>query len=533
MLQRNSIARLIVFVAIGVSVVLVGDPAKPSVWAQSPDQIHLYFFTNDGCAPCRQVEPSIEQLKREGYPVSTVKLNDQPQLGASFKVALTPTVILVANGRIVGRHTGLIEFSTLRSWFATVGYRPGVGRSGAASSGITLPSTADQSSQSSGAYVAVTGSGGPPVNSGVRGTGALDSYSTSTMHQGTRQPGNSQEQLAMQATVRIKVEDPKGTSYATGTVIHSSDTECLVLTCGHVFRESGGKGIISADYGLGAGPVRSGSGKLVFYDSDARDIALVVIQSSYRITPVPIASRQSSIQRGHGVFSLGCDRGELPTIRHSKIKNHAAYNGANKYDIYGRPVDGRSGGGLFTASGELIGVCNAAAVDVDEGIYTALDTIYWQLATVRLDHLFVDDTRLVSSQPVAPRAASAAGLPVFEVGDSPSGVGGNPPLTLVSNPSQPSGSGFREIRSGDRAGPGTTQAVWNGGARQPGDDREVIIIVRSRNHPSRAETITISDPTPELLDYLEQTASSMAEPRQMNVARLRMLNPTQARKIAR
>jgi S1-C subfamily serine protease len=51
-------------------------------------------------------------------------------------------------------------------------------------------------------------------------------------------------------------------------------------------------------------------------------------------------------------------------------------------------VDGRSGGGLFNEQGELIGVCNAAAVEVDEGIYTALETIHWQIAAVDLEHLF-------------------------------------------------------------------------------------------------------------------------------------------------
>ena len=73
-----------------------------------------------------------------------------------------------------------------------------------------------------------------------------------------------------------------------------------------------------------------------------------------------------------------------------KSKNRAAYDGAIKYDIYGRPVDGRSGGGLFNEKGELIGICNAAAVEVDEGIYTALETMHWQIAQVNLEHLFQD-----------------------------------------------------------------------------------------------------------------------------------------------
>ena len=93
--------------------------------AQSTAQTHLYFFTNDGCAPCRQVEPGIEALKQEGYPVTTIKMASQPQQAARFGVDRTPTVIMVSNKKIVGRHAGLIDAVTLKKWFAAVGVKSG------------------------------------------------------------------------------------------------------------------------------------------------------------------------------------------------------------------------------------------------------------------------------------------------------------------------------------------------------------------------------------------------------------------------
>ncbi len=227
------------------------------------------------------------------------------------------------------------------------------------------------------------------------------------MLKGTNQPRTASERLALQATVRLKVEDPEGISYATGTVIHSHGGESLVMTCGHVFRDSRGKGVITAEYGFDTGQLKTGPGELISYDAKARDIAVVAIRTPVPITPVPIAPREATVERGNDIFSLGCDHGQSPTIRHSQIKNRAAYDGSIKYDIYGRPVDGRSGGGLFTSAGELIGVCNAAAVEVDEGIYTALDTIYWQLAAVKLEHLF-EGPAVAANVPVEMPVAEAS-----------------------------------------------------------------------------------------------------------------------------
>ena len=168
----------------------------------------------------------------------------------------------------------------------------------------------------------------------------------STFLKGTASPSTTAEETAFDATVRLKVEDPEGISYATGTVIHSTSGEALVMTCGHVFRDSGGQGTITAEYHFSRGTPKQTTGKLIQYDAKNRDIALVAIQAS-DIRPVVVARERYEVRKRDKIFSIGCDRGQSPTIRHSRIKNMAKYNGVEKYDIYGRPVDGRSGGGLF------------------------------------------------------------------------------------------------------------------------------------------------------------------------------------------
>ena len=58
----------------------------------------------------------------------------------------------------------------------------------------------------------------------------------------------------MAATARLRVEDGEGVSWGTGTVIDSRQGEALILTCGHIFRDSDGKGRVEVDLFGADGP---------------------------------------------------------------------------------------------------------------------------------------------------------------------------------------------------------------------------------------------------------------------------------------
>ena len=333
----------------------------------SADSVQLYYFTSDSCPPCRQVEPEIIRLYEAGYPVFKVNAHRKPEWSENFGVTRTPTTILVKGREIVARHSGLIDARTVKGWFDSVGFAPSL----AAAPDTTNHPVAPQTEIGVATEFPVSTAGLPD-----------------TLHRGTNRPSNDFERLALEATVRLKVEDPEGTSFATGTVIHAYDGEALVLTCGHVFRESNGDGKIICEYGFANDEMRISYGQLIYYDSEKRDIGLVAIGPNVDIEPVPIAAKNFDVKAGRDIFSIGCDHGETPTIRHSRIKSLASYSGVQKYDIFGRPVVGRSGGGLFTENGELIGICNAAVVDFDEGVYVGLESVHWQITKVNLNHLF-------------------------------------------------------------------------------------------------------------------------------------------------
>lgn len=465
--------------------------------AQGQNDATLYFFTNDGCAPCLMVEPNIQALQQSGYPIQIVKQAEHPEFARQLGVDRTPTVVMIQNNRITHRHSGLIDGPDLRRWFAAVGiarppaFEPAPERSRRAT---TPPERRAPVYPRTGAGTKVT------LDREVRqvdpDSRPRTSFSSPTMHRGTATPRSTAEQRALLATVKLRVEDSEGISYATGTVIHTHGNESLVMTCGHVFRDSKGQGKITAEYDF-YGNKQTATGRLVDYDSNARDVGLVVIQTQRPLPAVPLANKYLAVKAGMNVFSIGCDHGQDPTIRHTQIKNRAAYDGALKYDIFGRPVDGRSGGGLFTSRGELIGVCNSAAVEVDEGIYTALNTLHWQVARTGLAHLFESPNgRLANNNNAAERLLRFA-----EVGPSASRFA----TKIQQSQNQRSESAPQRRPSPGTMGPISTRSQVAGSRPLSETERaryEVVIEVRSKRNPNQSERIVIDDPTPQLIQYL-------------------------------
>ena len=72
-------------------------------------------------------------------------------------------------------------------------------------------------------------------------------------------------QELIESSVRLTIGDPQGFSYGSGTLIDARSGEALVLTCGHIFRDSQGKGDISIDL-LGPGAPQKVPGRIVSYD---------------------------------------------------------------------------------------------------------------------------------------------------------------------------------------------------------------------------------------------------------------------------
>lgn len=244
------------------------------------------------------------------------------------------------------------------------------------------------------------------------------------------------------ATVRIRVDEENSTAYGTGTVIDVHGDEALVLTCGHLFREMKPHSQLTIDlFPARAQPVNVPA-QLIDFRADAGDvdIGLISFKLPFAIEPVPLLPQLEKLAVKQPAFSLGCDHGANPTRRDTQIKSINRYMGAPNVEIAGAPAVGRSGGGLFDQQGRLIGVCNAADAEGDEGIYAAAEIVYAQLERLHLAHLFTNEPtpQNVPAQPAVIQADFAANTPVnsFASSQSPANKPTDAQVDLASKATQ-------------------------------------------------------------------------------------------------
>ena len=464
---KSSIKLALVFVVINGVFFLPTNASGQSF--QNSSSACLYFVTQQNCPPCRQMDPVIEGLVGQGYPVKTVHLESNGAWAQWANIHRTPTVVMLdGNDRIVKRFSGVIGSDVLQGWFANVGVRPAVQKSS------RLPENLARHFDE-------------PITSQQAET---DGITSRDLNKGTSIPQNSYEKLALGSTVKIglNVASQSYVDFASGTSIYSNGETSLVLTCGHLFRDSNGAGQISVIVSTENGTIGEFAGTLLEWDATNRDVALVSVHHPGVKFPVnPIAPRSTREFESENLFTVGCDlsnrstlgetyvgvRETGPTIRQTKILRRSKYDGIYKFDISGSPVQGRSGGGLFTKNGKLIGVCNARICDADEGIYTGLDSVYWVIEKAGFGHLF-------DSNAPADRFANY----VVENGKT----------SVKPNESGGDGGGFREVsvepESFTPSHEGRNQVSWGGGSK-------IIIIIE--NESGESELIRIEKPSSELL----------------------------------
>ena len=74
----------------------------------APTDVHLVKFTADWCAPCKAMEPVLEQVAQQGVRVTRIDIDRQPEVARSYQVIRVPTVFVVVDGKIVDRIEGAV-----------------------------------------------------------------------------------------------------------------------------------------------------------------------------------------------------------------------------------------------------------------------------------------------------------------------------------------------------------------------------------------------------------------------------------------
>ena len=69
----------------------------------------LVDFYADWCGPCRMLGPIIDEIAEEAsdFKVGKVNIDEQPELATGYQIMSVPTLVVIKNGEVTNRITGV------------------------------------------------------------------------------------------------------------------------------------------------------------------------------------------------------------------------------------------------------------------------------------------------------------------------------------------------------------------------------------------------------------------------------------------
>jgi len=483
------------------------------------------------------MDPHVARLQQEGFPVRKVDGSRETRLAQQFGVNRYPTLVLVSGGREVRRASGFHTYQQLRQLLASGGVTAPAARSPqaraqpsrqGASPGVVPATFASPAPQGEAAYQVGSdlGPAAPAITIPVAPAHSPRQLGQPAAHTATTTGPNPNRLLS--ASVRIKVKDANGSSFGTGTIIDARQGEALVLTCAHLFRDGANQvstGPVSVELfrpsGAGVQVADTVAGQVLSYDF-GRDVALVSIRPRGTVEVARVAMSPTAATVGGGVWSVGCDHGADPTVRTGQVTTVDKYQSPPSLTATGAPVVGRSGGGLFDASGQVVGVCFGSDEQAGEGFYAKLSSIHSELDKLGLSEIYRSGSSapiggLVSTAPAASTAQAAStappamtALPAIASAPAPLPDGLVPvrPRPQAANPSPivrgqsnfPAPNALANLTPNERA------ALEE--LSQRASESEVVCVVRPKQAGGKSEVITLEAVSPQFLQALRSMPAS-------------------------
>ncbi len=463
----------------------------------------LLDFYADWCGPCRSMSATVEQLAANGHPVRRMNVDQYQDLVRRFGITSIPCFVMIVDGKEAGRVVGPTSLGRLEQ-LCSLGRAPAPAR--APNTMLAMPAPAAPFNPDGA--LADRGAATP------RRAATVPVVPVAYASAPQQPPVTDAAMLA--ASVRLRVEDPQGHSCGSGTIIDAGPSgEALVLTCGHLFRDYQRTGKIDVDV-YGTSPAVRVPGRLVGYDLQ-RDVGLVAFRPQGPVMVARVAPPGYTVRAGDAVTSVGCNNGDDPTVQHSRVNSldrfldageqrggdtagrpHAPWN----LQVAGQPVIGRSGGGLFSSDGMVIGVCNAAEPVDREGLFAALGSIHAALDQQGISSLYkqavappamvppVDrpSSALVAVDPFSARAAGRTAASRVRIPSSNTPAA--PPAAVAA---ATAGAAPRASTNNPAALAAGEQVVMDQIRRRAGEGSEVVCIIRDRNNPQAKEEVITLD----------------------------------------
>jgi len=354
--------------------------------ATSTPDVQLLDFSAGYCGPCQQMVPILQRMERAKFPIRQIDITEDPELTRQFKVDRIPTLVLLVEGREVRRFVGLTSEEELCSAMNKAAAELSEKRAQAAPprpSGYEYAKIDENPSVEERPAITRT----PERRSlggmfrKLIGKEAADETLDPLMVRGQNPvsgvaPTSDIITNALTSTVRIRVagksteKDEYLQDVGTGTIVYSATGQAIVLTCAHLFLNIAVKEATVEVEVFEDGKFVKYPAKVVGGDHDA-DLALLRIRTGKIFPAAPLSAKITEFSIGQPMVSFGCNKGEDPTRLDMKLVAIDRYDGPPNLVCTDDPSSGRSGGGLFTANGELVGVCSCANRDEHEGLYAA------------------------------------------------------------------------------------------------------------------------------------------------------------------
>ena len=357
--------------------------------AEAAGEPVLLDFHSDRCPPCRQMRPAIQQLIQKGYRVKSVDADESPELCERYQVENVPTFIVVdPSGRAMARTQGVQPARQLADLYrnakAKIAEPPAVDDSSAGAKLTSAEADAEGDARSENR----------PDDEAVNGAKAVASKFANPK--------------PWETVVRIKVHDASAIGLGSGTVIHSTPQESIIMTCAHIFKLQGGRPPKQASQfprkitvdlfdGRLSGPeqmvhkVETVAAEALDYDFDL-DVGLIRIRPGRRLPASRVVPASWRPEVRMPMITVGCSEGHDATTWETTISQPSVrlVRPANYEAIACKraPKQGRSGGGLYTPDGYLAGVCDFAEPRGNHGLYASPRSIHNLLDRNRLTALY-------------------------------------------------------------------------------------------------------------------------------------------------